>query len=543
MTDSQPAPSSRRTATRAASGGDGGETSGPPPDASHARRYSAGFLAKLGLVAVVDALGIYGILTAWAVQSWAIVAFLVLALVVVNWAYFTRRAIAAKYLVPGLLFLLVFQIFTMGYTAYVAFTNYGDGHNSTKADAIEAIISQNEVRLDGSPSFPVAVVDTGGDLGLAVVRDGTVVSGTPSQPLQAVEGASEDSGKVTEVPGSTVLTFADIIKRSSEVTALAVPMSSSAADGTLRTQDGQTAYVFTPIMKYVAEGDTFVNTQTGETYTPNDHGNFVSSDGEKLVPGWRVSVGFENFTAMFHDETISGSFFKIFVWTFVFAFLSVATTFLLGLFLAIVFNDPRVRGRKIYRALLILPYAFPGFLAALVWRGMLNSESGFVNTVLLGGAHINWLTDPTLAKVSVLLVNLWLGFPYMFLICTGALQSIPTDVTESAKIDGAGPLRIFRRITLPLLMVSVAPLLISSFAFNFNNFSLIYMLTGGGPNFVGSPLQIGDTDILISMVYSVAFESGSKQYGLASAVSILIFILVGIISWLGFRRTRSLEEL
>lgn len=96
---------------------------------------------------------------------------------------------------------------------------------------------------------------------------------------------------------------------------------------------------------------------------------------------------------------------------------------------------------------------------------------------------------------------------------------------------------------LPLLMVSTAPLLISSFAFNFNNFALIYMLTGGGPNFTGSPLLIGSTDILISMVYSVAFESGVKQYGLASAVSILIFIFVGIISWLGFRKTKQLEEI
>jgi arabinogalactan oligomer/maltooligosaccharide transport system permease protein len=161
----------------------------------------------------------------------------------------------------------------------------------------------------------------------------------------------------------------------------------------------------------------------------------------------------------------------------------------------------------------------------------------------LGGANIPWLTDPTLAKISILMVNLWLGFPYMFLITTGALQSIPGDVLESARMDGASPWRVLRSIILPLLMVSTAPLLISSFAFNFNNFSLIYMLTGGGPNFQGSPLLIGNTDILISMVYSVAFESGVKQYGLASAVSILIFIFVGFVSWLGFRRTRTLEEL
>ena len=206
-----------------------------------------------------------------------------------------------------------------------------------------------------------------------------------------------------------------------------------------------------------------------------------------------------------------------------------------------VYNDPRIRGRRLYRSLFILPYAFPGFLAALVWKGMLNERFGIINEWL--GQDINWLGDGNLAKLSILGVNLWLGFPYMFLVCTGALQSIPGELTESAVMDGAGPWRRFRSITLPLLFVSTAPLLISSFAFNFNNFSLIYMLTGGGPNFPGAPVVIGESDILISMVYSIAFESGQKQYGLASALSILIFFVVGLVSWLGFRQTRKLEEI
>ena len=140
-------------------------------------------------------------------------------------------------------------------------------------------------------------------------------------------------------------------------------------------------------------------------------------------------------------------------------------------------------------------------------------------------------------------MNLWLGFPYMFLVATGALQSIPGELTEAGIMDGAGPLRRFASITLPLLLVSVAPLLIASFAFNFNNFALIYMLTGGGPNYPGAPYPIGETDLLISMVYAIAFESGNKQYGLASAMSIAIFAVVGVISWLGFRQTRKLEEI
>ena len=121
----------------------------------------------------------------------------------------------------------------------------------------------------------------------------------------------------------------------------------------------------------------------------------------------------------------------------------------------------------------------PGFLSLLVWAGLLNDEFGVVNNVL--NTSIPWLFDPTWAKVSVILVSVWLTFPYFFLVSMGALQSIPGELVEAARVDGGGPWQIFRRVTLPLLLVAVAPLLIASFAFNFNNFNNIYLLTGGGP--------------------------------------------------------------
>jgi arabinogalactan oligomer/maltooligosaccharide transport system permease protein len=203
----------------------------------------------------------------------------------------------------------------------------------------------------------------------------------------------------------------------------------------------------------------------------------------------------------------------------------------------------RMRGRKYYRVLMILPYAIPSFLSALIWAGMMNESFGFINQVLFGGASIPWLTDPVMAKVSVLIVNLWLGFPYMFLVCMGALQSIPDDIQEAATVDGARPWAVFRLIKLPLLLVTVAPLLIASFAFNFNNFNTIYMLTDGGPRDSDAPIPVGFTDILITMVYKVAFTGQSRDYGLASAYSIIIFIVVAVISIIAFRRTKSLEEL
>jgi arabinogalactan oligomer/maltooligosaccharide transport system permease protein len=229
------------------------------------------------------------------------------------------------------------------------------------------------------------------------------------------------------------------------------------------------------------------------------------------------------------------------VWTFAFATLTVLLSFAGGLFLAIALNKPGMRFLRTYRSLLILPYAVPAFLSILVWSGLLNDEFGLVNRLL--PFDVPWLFDPNWAKVSVLLVSFWLTVPYFFLVSLGVLQSIPDELVEAARVDGGGRLQIFRRVTLPLLLVAVAPLLIASFAFNFNNFNNIYLLTKGKPD-VGGQSVAGATDILISYTWKLAFESGKGQdYGLAGAIAIVIFFIVASISAVGFWRSRTLEEL
>lgn len=515
----------------------------PSPRLSHARDLSRpGFYVKLLLMMLVNALGVYGIMASYGQQEWGILFFLVLALIVADYVYFSKRAVPAKYLVPGLLFLIVFQLYVMANTAFVAFTNYGDGHNDGKEPAITQIMKTSDRRVEGTQTYPVTVLDRGGEVAFAVVHDDELMVGDAETPLEPADGEVAD-GRVIAVDGAEVLPIAQIQQRQSEVLDLRVSMTDNPDDGWLRTDNGTMAYVAKSLLSYDEGADTFTDPE-GKVYTADEsRGLFVAEDGQTLSPGWRVGVGVDNFSTMFTDSRLAGPFFKALVWTFAFAILSVLTTFALGLVLAVVFNDPRVKGRTFYRAMFILPYAFPAFLAALVWRGLLNRDFGFINQVLLAGAQIPWLTDGTMAKLAILGVNLWLGFPYMFLVATGALQSIPGELTEAGVMDGAGPLRRFWSITLPLLLVSVAPLLIASFAFNFNNFSLIFMLTGGGPNYAGAPWPIGETDILISMVYAIAFEGGTRQFGLASAMSILIFVVVGFISWLGFRQTRKLEEI
>jgi arabinogalactan oligomer / maltooligosaccharide transport system permease protein len=156
--------------------------------------------------------------------------------------------------------------------------------------------------------------------------------------------------------------------------------------------------------------------------------------------------------------------------------------------------------------------------------------------------NVPWLFDANWAKLSCILVSAWLTVPYFFVVSMGALQAIPEELTEAARVDGGGPLQIFRRVTLPLLLVAVGPLLIASFAFNFNNFNNIYFLTAGGPPQANSAIA-GSTDILISYTYKLAIATGKGQdFALASAVTVIVFFITAIISTVGFARTRVLEE-
>lgn len=522
----------------------------PPPPARAMRpaRFGGsirGLLWKIALLSVVDAIAVFGLFVLLLQESWVAFGVVLVVTILVNVIYLVPGWLPAKYLAPGLLFLAVFQIFVVVYSGYIAFTNYGDGRNGTKEDAIETILLTAQQRVPDSPTYRLTVLEQFGEYSFLVTDpDGEVFLGSADRPLEPVSGYGTDStGRADSLPGFTTLAFGDLLQNQTAITQLAVPLSDDPNDGALRTSDGSNAYLYLAQLTYDAATDTFVD-RDGTVFRDGGDGAFVNDSGKELIPGWTITVGFDNFITAFTTENIRGPLISVTIWTFVFATLSVASTFALGLFLALVFNKPSMRGKKAYRLIMILPYAFPGFLSGLVWLGLFNQEFGYINQVLFGGASIPWLTDPWLAKFSVLFVNLWLGFPYMFLICTGALQSIPEELTEAATVDGARPWAVFRLITFPLLLVSVAPLLISSFAFNFNNFNIIYMLTGGGPRDVSAGVDAGATDILITLVYKVAFGEGTgRDYGLASAFAILIFFIVATVSIISFRQTKALEEL
>ncbi len=197
-----------------------------------------------------------------------------------------------------------------------------------------------------------------------------------------------------------------------------------------------------------------------------------------------------------------------------------------------MFNQADFPLKRTIRSFLIIPYTIPGLITIIIWRGMMNVEFGVINRTLINlfgpDARVPWTTEPIWAQLAVLIVNLWLGYPYFMLICSGALQAIPSDLYEAAQVDGASNWQQFRKITLPLLLVAVGPLLLASFIFNFNNFNLIYLFIQGGPPIVGATTRAGHTDILISYVYQLAFSGGGRgvQYGLASAITIVLFMVV-----------------
>ncbi len=542
----------------------------------------AAILWKIVLLGLTDAVVFLLVLVMVGQERFTESIVTVIVAIIINWIYLRKRGLPAKYLAPGVLFLIAFQIYILLFSGYTAFTNYSSSHNGDQALAINTIKNASFRVIDGE-DFTVSLVkqNSNGERALLLTSnaDGQVYIGKDGKEKAVVapgdytlskdcaDKYAEDKTTCAHAAytakGFTPVKVADLsLFDKNKYLSLRVVLDPAKSNEGIKTADFssalpiETTFSFNEKTKWFTAliADDSGNYAAGDVFKPGNDGFYHLNGNLKaynLSGGWRVEVGFKNFVTIFTDQDLRKPLLKVISWTFIFAISTVLSTFVLGMAVALLFNHERLRGKKLYRSVMILPYAFPAFLSVYVWAGLFNRENGFINTVILGqtpGSEANfpWLTEEGPARLAVLLVNLWLGFPYMFLIVTGALQSIPAELTEAATIDGASPWQSFRLIKLPLLLVSIAPLLISSFAFNFNNFTIIYLLNKGGPadsSVVG--YDVGGTDILITFVYKIAgFNGGTGQnYGLASAFSILIFLVVGSLSLVSFRRTRTLEDI
>ncbi|WP_332634743.1 sugar ABC transporter permease [Halalkalibacter flavus] len=252
-------------------------------------------------------------------------------------------------------------------------------------------------------------------------------------------------------------------------------------------------------------------------------------------------VGFDNFTSLLTVPIWRSTFLSVLSWTIIWTLVATTLQIALALILAIFVNDPRIKFKKFIRTVLILPWAVPGFVTILIFAALFNNDFGAINRDILMplfGQAIPWMTDPFWAKVALIGIQVWLGFPFVFAIFTGILQSISKDWYEAADMDGASSWQKFRTITFPHVMFATAPLLIMQYAGNFNNFNIIYLFNQGGPAVRGQ--NAGGTDILISWVYNLTFET--QNYNMAAAISIIIGLVIASFAFYQFRRTRSFKE-
>ena len=477
-------------------------------------------------------------------KAWFLATFFVISAALIFFTYSVSRKTPGKYLLPGVLLLCLFHIYPAFYSGAVAFTNDSNGHQLSKDQAISAILDDSKVPIETVEQIPYkTLIEKSSNKVFILFQypQNTFWLGN-SNEVKQIQGKFfdlENDSTMLKTNGYEVVSKDNTSNYVSELQNISVTIDSGVS---FQPQDLEILEAFSSAFKYDSKEDRLTNTFSGETYTSNGNGQMQSANGELLYPGWKANVGWKNFTSIITDKEIRRPLVAVLIWTFVNAFLVVFVGFLVGLILALIFNSPHLRSKRIYRTIFIVPLAIPSVLSVLVWAGLFTAETGVIDRLF----HIStpWLTDPWWARLAVLIVELWSVFPYMFLIATGAIQAIPGEILEAAEIDGASPLKSFTQIKLPLVVRTLGPLLVASTAMALNNFGAIYLLTGGGPTFSNSNGNAGATDILISYTYKLAFNSaGGNNYGLASALSILNFILVGLISIYGLRKMKTMEEI
>ncbi len=271
---------------------------------------------------------------------------------------------------------------------------------------------------------------------------------------------------------------------------------------------------------------------------------FTNFDASHQPPGNLFTwVGFLNFKQLlFESSTLSKTFFPILSWTTIWAVLATFSNYIFGIIVALLINNKGIKFKEGWRTIFVLTIAVPQFVSLLIMRNMLN-DYGPVNELFLSlgwiTQRIPFLTDALMAKVSVLLVNLWIGIPYTMLITTGILMNIPEDLYEAARVDGASPYKMFVKITLPQILFVTLPYLITQFIGNINNFNVIYLLTNGGPT-SSSYYFAGKTDLLITWLYKLTADR--KDYSIASTIGIIVFVISVVISLITYTNSSSYKK-
>lgn len=477
------------------------------------------------------------------------VLFALLALVVVTsgiYVFTNSRSYRWRYVYPGAAAIGIFIVFPLLCTVVIAFTNYSGSNQLSYERVLQQLQSQ---RYSAGEKYDFKLFEAENGRHQLAFSNAKLQKSYFSEPLVVSELSGEIAVQEMPTPDSAVAPLKVVTQNRTKLQGITVQLptgESLSMSGLRQFAELKPRYYFEDSMQELT------NQETGKTYRPNDaigffqeidsQGNFV---GERLEPGYTVVTGWQNFVKILTDDGVQEPFIKIFIWTVLFALLTVVFVTLLGMIFASLVQWEALKGKAVYRLLLILPYAVPSFISILIFKGLFNQSFGEINLILhnLFGIRPEWFNDPFLAKVMILIVNTWLGYPYMMILCMGLLKAIPHDLYEASSIDGATVWQNFTKITMPLLLKPLMPLMIANFAFNFNNFVLIQLLTEGRPAMIGTSTPAGHTDLLVSYTYRIAFEgSGTQDFGLAAAIAVIIFLLVSALALFQIRLTKMSQE-
>ncbi|MCM1183929.1 MAG: sugar ABC transporter permease [Roseburia sp.] len=273
---------------------------------------------------------------------------------------------------------------------------------------------------------------------------------------------------------------------------------------------------------------------------------FTNYDSTHQAPAQLFTwVGLENFKNLFSfgSAGFGNTFITILLWTIVWAFFATFLNYFLGMAVAIMINKKGIKFKKLWRTILVMTIAVPQFVS-LLYIGKMFAADGLVNGYLMKWGIIDraipFWTDPTIAKVLIIVLNCWVGIPYIMLICTGLLMNIPADLYESARIDGANSFQMFRKITLPYMLFVTGPFLLTQFTGNLNNFNIIYLLSGGGPQSMSLNGGAGHTDLLVTWLYKLTLTD--TDYKMASVIGIMVFLVTAIISLVVYNILPSVKD-
>jgi len=432
-----------------------------------------------------------------------------------------RKAFTAwRWLAAGLVMALLFTIYPIFYTFYLSFTNMSGGHLLTKVQAIQRLSNEMYSPEDTRPWAWTAYRKGNDYLLLLEDEDGYFKVRPGSHPEDVII-----TGNIpNEIDGYTQLTRVETIQNLTTLGSIQFgepPLM-------IMILSMQEVAVQLPAYTYDSGADTFTDNRDGVVYSPV-RGTYTSQAGRTLTPGYIVGIGWENYKRFLGNPGYLRPVLQVLVWNITFSLVSVLVSFGIGLLIALLFND--IKGRRLIRSLLIIPYPIPVLVSIMIWRALLNENMGLVTTAISSvfGVTPLFFTNLTLTRIAVIVINIYLSYPYFYVLSSGALKSISTELFEAAAIDGAGPFTVVRKIIMPLVLRILSPLIIASFCFNFNNFTLIWGFNSGLPAMADTAVPMGYTDLLISFIYRLGFSSSTAaDYGFIAAISVLLFALVAL---------------